>query len=154
MFQEKSEKEGKKYVRNDYDVALLRVEYPIADPDTGMTLLNPPRFNPDTIMPICLPPNKNFKDTNRLAYAAGLGITGEGGKDQRKRCFTNEKGPVAFQQCSSSFVLQNQTDFIDEDGTYAFAGHSYHSVCQMDRGPPSIFNPLCSQFYDKINRLR
>ena len=64
-------------MRVDYDIALLRIDYPIADPDTGLTVLHNRTFALDTIMPVCLPPNKLFRDTNRQAIAVGMGISGE-----------------------------------------------------------------------------
>ena len=64
-------------MRVDYDIALLRIDYPIADPDTGLTVLQNHTFTPDKIMPVCLPPNKFFRDTNRQAIAVGMGISGQ-----------------------------------------------------------------------------
>ena len=67
----------KKSGRHDYDIALIRLDYPIADPDSGMTVLMNAKFDPETIMPICLPPHEMFRDTNRNAVAVGMGITAE-----------------------------------------------------------------------------
>ena len=61
----------------DYDIALLRVDYPVADEDTGMNVLNGIKFDPKKIMPICLPPNKMFQDNRRRAVAVGMGISAE-----------------------------------------------------------------------------
>lgn len=61
----------------DYDLALLRLSYPVADPDTGLTLLNNRLFSKDSVMPICLPPNDKFRDTDRAAVAVGVGVTAE-----------------------------------------------------------------------------
>ena len=69
------EKEGR--IRTDYDIALLRLDYPIVDPASGMNVLNSTKFSPKTIMPICLPPHKMFRDTNRHAIAIGMGIIAE-----------------------------------------------------------------------------
>ena len=63
--------------REDYDIALLRLDYPVADPDTGMGVLEGAMFNKETIMPICLPTSTMFKDTHRTAVSVGLGISGE-----------------------------------------------------------------------------
>ena len=136
-------------------MALLRLDYPIADPDTGMTVLAAgPRFDPETIMPICLPPNSKFKDTSRLGYAAGLGIVGEGGEYSTLRCFTNEKGPVPFQQCSRKYLLENETKILEDDGTFALVEDRLFSLCEREKPPPSSLDPLCFQFYDRINKLR
>ena len=68
--------------RSDYDIALLRIDYPIIDQESGMNILYTKeteeyKFDPETILPICLPPSIHFKDTNRLAVSVGMGITGE-----------------------------------------------------------------------------
>ena len=70
-------KTGKKTIRKDYDLALIRLDYPIADPDTGMTVLQGAKFSAQTIMPICLPSSTKFKDTDRSAIAVGMGISAE-----------------------------------------------------------------------------
>lgn len=74
------EENNKIFYRKDYDIALLRVSYPIHDDDTGMltkilmefdtyaaglSLLENGKVEKDTLMPICLPPNQAFEDTNR-----------------------------------------------------------------------------------------
>ena len=66
------------YMRKDYDIALLRVDYPIIDEDHGLTVMKGNRFRPSQIMPICLPPSRSFQDTNKPATAVGMGITAEG----------------------------------------------------------------------------
>ena len=55
----------------------MRLDYPVADPDTGMTVLEGAKFSKETIMPICLPTSLMFRDTVKTAVAVGLGITGE-----------------------------------------------------------------------------
>ena len=65
------------YLRKDYDIALLRVDYPIIDDYNGLTVMRGNRFRPREIMPICLPTSRSFKDTNRPATAVGMGITAE-----------------------------------------------------------------------------
>ena len=60
--------QGKKTERFDYDIAILRLDYPIMDERTGITVLKviksrrplfqDNKFNMDTVMPICLPKNK------------------------------------------------------------------------------------------------
>ena len=62
-------------IRVDYDLALARLSYPVADPWTGLTLLHGNKFNKTSVMPICLPHNKNFRDTDRFAVSVGMGIT-------------------------------------------------------------------------------
>ena len=61
----------------DYDIALVRIDYPVIDPESGMNVLNSTRFSPKTIMPICLPWNMMFRDTRQQAVAVGMGITAE-----------------------------------------------------------------------------
>ena len=62
-------------MRDDYDIAMIRINYPIMDELTGMTVLQVShcrfqyvqplplslqdnKFNEGTMMPICLPDNK------------------------------------------------------------------------------------------------
>ena len=61
----------------DYDIALLRVDYPVADEDTGMNVLNSTKFDSKKIMPICLPTSRMFQDTDRQAVAVGMGISAQ-----------------------------------------------------------------------------
>ena len=83
------------YYRKDYDIALIRLDYPVADERTGMCIiwklfdqidkeryilqgmgvLEGAIFNSKTIRPICLPPSTTFNDTGRIAVAVGLGIS-------------------------------------------------------------------------------
>ena len=67
-----------RYLRKDYDIALLRVDYPIIDENHGLTVMRGNRFRPGEIMPICLPSSRSFQDTNKQATAVGMGITAEG----------------------------------------------------------------------------
>ena len=107
---------GKNYTRQrNYDIGLIRLDYPIADPKTGMTILpGGPSFSMDSIMPICLPPNKDFKDTGVEAVAVGLGITAEA---ETGRCFTDGNGPSAFQTCANQFgyPLEKAGNLTDGD---------------------------------------
>ena len=73
----KIRKGEKNRTRVDYDIALLRLDYPVADPGTGMTVLEGAKFNKETIMPICLPTSTMFKDTGKTAIAVGLGLNSE-----------------------------------------------------------------------------
>ena len=66
------------YMRKDYDIALLRVDYPVIDDQHGLTVMLGNRFRPEEIMPICLPSSRSFQDTNKPATAVGMGITAEG----------------------------------------------------------------------------
>ena len=50
--------QGQKTKRHDYDIALFRIDYPLMDEATGITILEGNKFNASTLMPICLPPNK------------------------------------------------------------------------------------------------
>ena len=75
MFQYKEFKGNQKRVRTDYDIALVRLDYPLADPDTGMTVLKDSTFDPKTVMPICLPPSDKFRDTDKTATSVGMGIS-------------------------------------------------------------------------------
>ena len=50
--------QGRKTERDDYDIALLRLDYPIMDEGTGATVLPGNKFDMNTLMPICLPKNK------------------------------------------------------------------------------------------------
>ena len=84
---------GKHKVRKDYDIALIRLDYPLIDEESGecgpcficlfrpsflgMTATVNNRFSKETIMPICLPSSDQFKDTNRRATAVGMGIKSE-----------------------------------------------------------------------------
>ena len=61
-------------VRTDYDIALVRVDYPAVDEESGMTFLHGNKFDPDSVMPVCLPTSQQFQDTKRPAMAVGLGI--------------------------------------------------------------------------------
>ena len=74
----KSKRGRVSYLRKDYDIALLRVDYPIMDDYHGLTVMRGNRFRPGEIMPICLPPRRSFQDTNKPATAVGMGITAEG----------------------------------------------------------------------------
>ena len=151
--QEETETDKKKVIRIDYDVALLRLDYPIKDPETGLGVLNSPGFDRKTIMPICLPPNSDFKDTNRAGTAVGMGIKGE--KSKSKRCFTNGKGPVVFQKCSHVYVYEHKRDERgDEDYYNAALHHSVSAPCEKEHPPPSSFNKLCKTFYDQIAKLK
>lgn len=78
------------YVFSDYDIALVRINYPVQDDESGtlmlqsynilqifykgMTVLYNRRFNVSSIMPICLPPSRNFKDDDRGSVVVGMGI--------------------------------------------------------------------------------
>ena len=137
-------------IRTDYDLALLRLDYPIADPDTGLGVLVNATFNMATIMPICLPPNKQFKDTRRSAVAVGLGITAENPKEHR--CFTDGNGPVVFQQCSESWVEPDRRE-LDDLGEYPHAEDRSQNRCSKEP-PPSSKNELCNQFHEKILLLK
>ena len=141
--------------RKDYDIALLRLSYPVADPDTGMTILGKgPHFSKNTIMPICLPENKHFKDTNRMAYAVGMGLQGE--KDNADRCVTDANGPVPFQRCASKYILQNETEiYNDYNGGFLHTKYLLEgNECVFDSPTPSSLDPLCRKFYGPINELR
>merc|ERR1719450_532756 len=89
--------------RKDYDIALIRIDYPVIDDDSGMTLLHGNRFDNSTVMPICLPSSRGFKDTEKPAIAVGLGIT-RSMEYQRKSCFTDGNGPEVFQRCAKDWV--------------------------------------------------
>ena len=52
--------QGRKTERDDYDIALLRIDYPAMDEGTGITVLPGNKFAKNTLMPICLPPNKGY----------------------------------------------------------------------------------------------
>ena len=66
--------------RKDFDIALVRISYPVLDEQSGrenytdaciimfilgMTILPEGKFSPHTLMPICLPSSSNFQDTER-----------------------------------------------------------------------------------------
>ena len=53
-------RQGRKTERDDYDIALLRIDYPAMDEGTGITVLPGNKFAKNTLMPICLPPNKGY----------------------------------------------------------------------------------------------
>ena len=53
-------RKGKKIERDDYDIALLRIDYPTMDEGNGITVLPGNKFAKNTLMPICLPPNKGY----------------------------------------------------------------------------------------------
>ena len=93
-----------KHIRGEnYDIALVRLSYPVADPKTGLTILpNGPDFNLKTIMPICLPSDEDFKDTGIEATTARFGLSTA--KHGKSRCFTDGNGPSAFQTCAPKFV--------------------------------------------------
>ena len=55
---------GRRTRREDYDIAMLRIDYPIMDEGTGITVLQGNKFDTTTIMPICLPPNKGYVAPN------------------------------------------------------------------------------------------
>ena len=81
----KKVKKGKvQFQRKDHDIALLRIDYPINDYQTGLdlsfslgetqkkvsfilgaNLLAKSKFNHDELMPICLPPSDKFEDTGK-----------------------------------------------------------------------------------------
>ena len=63
--------------RVDHDLALLRLSYPVADPDTGLTLLAGATFSKDSVMPICMPFHKGMKDSKMTAFAVGVGRIAE-----------------------------------------------------------------------------
>ena len=41
----------------DYDIALLRIDYPVIDPDSGMNILNSQKFDPEAEFSILIWPN-------------------------------------------------------------------------------------------------
>ena len=86
---------GKIKIRKDYDIALIRLDYPIIDEESGecvfiliaivknniyiigMSVIKENRFSKLSVMPICLPSSEQFPDINRPATAVGMGITSE-----------------------------------------------------------------------------
>ena len=87
---------GKIKIRKDYDIALIRLDYPIIDEESGecvfilisivkniiiyiigMSVIKENKFSKKSIMPICLPSSEQFPDINRPATAVGMGITSE-----------------------------------------------------------------------------
>ena len=49
-----------------YNLALVRLSYPVADPDTGLTILHGFEFSEDSVMPLCLPSgSKTKKNVNK-----------------------------------------------------------------------------------------
>ena len=127
------------------------MDYPIADPDTGIGVLMDARFNKNSIMPICLPPNKNFKDYDRQGIVVGLGVIADGFKSNR--CITDGNGPVAFQKCSTLWVEPDRM-LLDEEGSYDHA-HSaqFPNICVKEE-PPSRLNKLCAKYHQKIENLK
>ena len=97
-------------------------------------------------MPICLPPDKAFKDTNRVATAVGLGIIRE--NTNKGKCFTDGNGPVVFQRCSWSYVPERKNP-EDPEITDLYP----ESPCRHSK-TPSDNDPLCSNFYDEIWKLK
>ena len=135
--------DGVEVLREDYDIALLRIDYPVVDPDTGMNVLNSTEFIPDKIMPICLPPNKDFKDTERRAVAVGMGMSGV----QRSKCFTNGDGPDVFQQCSPRWVDPRMPEKDD------YQQHQNVKKLCYKGPPPSEMNKICKKFHEKLSIL-
>ena len=131
-------------IAKDYDVALVRLSYPVADPDTGMSVLpTGVKFDVKTVMPICLPSSEDFEDTNRQAISVGMGIVAEKEKD---KCFTDGNGPVVFQKCAPEWVSdpprKNDYDLYETE-----VGCSYQP-------PPSATDELCRKYHEKIKALR
>ena len=146
----RSKADKKTYFRTDFDIALLRLDYPIADFDTGLGVLQGTKFNTASIMPICLPPDKDFPDTNRQAIAVGLGIVGE--RDKKGRCFTDGNGPVVFQQCSTRWVLPNNLQ-MDEYNEFTYVNNMDGHRCSTEH-PPSYLEPLCRKYHQRIQKLK
>ena len=76
-------------MRDDYDIAMLRIDYPIMDEATGMTVLKVShyntslllylqgnKFNKDTMMPICLPSNKGQEFHLKMSQGRGQILLG------------------------------------------------------------------------------
>jgi len=54
------------YEGRKYNLALVRLSYPVADPDTGLTILHGFEFSEDSVMPLCLPSgSKTKKNVNK-----------------------------------------------------------------------------------------
>ena len=151
-FQEYSWKNNKIYKRADFDIALLRLDYPIIDPDTGMGVLDEKRFSMNSIMPICLPQNKYFKDNNRQGVAVGMGIEAE--KSTNARCFTDGNGPDAFQQCSPLWVEEKMLNFKDDYEQYEFPFENQPPRFCSKQEPPSTANTLCKEYHNIIEELK
>eukprot|EP00091_Calanus_sinicus_P018816 TRINITY_DN4424_c0_g1_i1.p1 TRINITY_DN4424_c0_g1~~TRINITY_DN4424_c0_g1_i1.p1 ORF type:complete len:190 (-),score=22.94 TRINITY_DN4424_c0_g1_i1:2-571(-) len=139
--------EKEETIGEDYDIALLRLDYPIIDPDPLRRVLKNATFDPKTIMPICLPPDEQFTDNNRLGTVAGLGITGEA--EKKGRCFTDGNGPDVFQQCAMKWVSPNNQE-KDEYGMYP--NTEGNGKCSM--GPtPSANDNVCKTFHEELKNI-
>ena len=101
---------------NFYDIALLRIEYPVMDSLTGMTLLKANKtFNDsEQVMPICLPKSKDFIDTNKEAFAVGYGAHTQTTKPLHLRCITGENGPDVFQECARNYFTPEQLEKLSK----------------------------------------
>jgi len=111
-------------------------------------------FTPRTIMPICLPP-PDLKDHDRSdASAVGMGITRD-----RSACKTNGDGPEMFQRCAYSWTTTKdmamlQNGKADRLKNRKIAENEGKYDCEYDDATPSVNDPLCNSFHNKLKTLQ
>ena len=67
---------------DDANLALVRLNVPIAGTHAWLSFLRPPFFNSKTIMPICIPHSKGFNETHQDAFTMErLSILGRSGNN-------------------------------------------------------------------------
>jgi len=139
---------GKEFYREDYDFALLRLDYPVTDEEHGIGILdtvNGKTFNKRTILPICLPPT-DFKDTELAGTVVGFGIN----KEQSK-CYTDGNGPEVFKRCADMWYSGRT---IEDYDSWVGTTESSNFNCDTSNPPPSSKVPICVEFQKMLKGLR
>ncbi|XP_023327706.1 uncharacterized protein LOC111700874 isoform X2 [Eurytemora carolleeae] len=150
-------------LRQDYDIALVRLDYPVMDEEHGIGVLKTvygDHFHKNTIMPICLPP-PNFKDTGIQAKSIGMGRV-----KSKNTCITDANGPVVYTKCAKQWVGYRPEDQLKDNITGNFL--KMHTAwidkrsdrdtetfnCDVQNHPPSYLNKVCVEFNNKLNKLQ
>jgi len=118
------------------DIALLRLDYPIADNLYGIgKYANYSR----EIMPICL--TRDIDDTIvQRAIAVGFGV-----KRENRFCSTNHQGPEAYKRCARQWMdLNNKTHKLQQVSGLL--------LCQT-RNLPSNKNKVCKAFRNHEEKI-
>jgi len=136
--------------RVDYDIALLRLDYPVMDAETGMTLLKEGIFSNHTVMPICLPTSDHFKDTERLGTVVGKGLRAAPKGKSVSICFTDGNGPEMFKRCATKWVRPDKRNVTN---AYDKLEEVVGPPCDFD-DPPSSLDEVCKHFHEEIEKLR
>ncbi|XP_023349609.1 uncharacterized protein LOC111718292 isoform X3 [Eurytemora carolleeae] len=151
---------GKRYLRQDHDIALVRLDYPVLDEEFGIGVLKTEigdGFSKDTIMPICLP-NAKVKDRMVKAMAIGFGRLRE-----MRQCLTDDSGPDVFAPCAKRWIGPKPHDQEKTKDNKEYL--KYHQAvpeenqdgvfnCENNLPPPSSLDQVCVKFNQKLVDLQ